>query len=140
MLWDATRPVENTQAATVLVTPPIRNSRSLDGHRRFTQRTRSTSPTAQSRHSERQRERSNSRDRQHRQDLTIARGGESRLRDTIFLRAKKQLVLAGLSAETTQAATFLSVILPNQRPRSLDGRREISQRAALQALLDLHTA
>lgn len=117
---DSTRPVENAQGATALfVIPPIRNLRSSDGSRRLIRRGRSASPTTHSHRLGRQRERSDSRSRQRRQDLTSARGWESRRRDSIFPGAVQQLPPAVPSAESTQAATASSVTSPRQRSRSL---------------------
>jgi len=140
-----TRSVENTDSAVTSI-PPMRNSRSPDGHHRFTRRGRSASPTTHSHRSRRPRERSNSTGRQRRRDLTSPRGG-----DTIFPEAVQQL----LPVERTQAAAVSSEDVSTEdmeivswapppagplvenahtaiapRSRSLDGRHNISRRSA----------
>jgi hypothetical protein len=127
-------------------------SRSLDGRHNISPGGRSASPTTHSHRSGRQRERSDSTDRQRRRDLTSVRSGDSRIRDTIFPGSAQQLLPAGPPIESTQAATVSEDVsiedmemvpwappsagqLVNKartavasRSRSLDGRRKITQR------------
>jgi hypothetical protein len=110
--------VENVRTTTDLsVIQPERRSRSLDRHRKFIRRGRSASPITQSHRSERQRERSSSRDRQGRREFTNVRSGESRMRDSVFPGAVQQLTGPPV------AATVSSVTPPNQSSGSLDRRR-----------------
>lgn len=110
--------VENVRTTTDLsVIQPKRRSRSLDGHRRFIRRGRSASPITQSHRSKRRKERSSSRDRQGRRELTSVRSKESRMRDSIFPGAVQQL-------PGPAAATVSSVTPPNRSSISLDRRRK----------------
>jgi hypothetical protein len=98
-----TRPVENMHSvAATSVTLPRRRLTGPDVRRITSRRGRSASPTTQSRR--RERDRSNSPNRQRRRDSTSPRGGDARIRDTLFPGAVQQLI----PAESTQAAAVSS--------------------------------
>jgi hypothetical protein len=142
-------PSAGPQNAHTAIAP---RSRSLDGRHNISRRSRSASPTTHSHRSGRQRERSDSTDRQRRRDLTSARSGNSRIRDSIFPGSAQQLLPAGPPIESTLTATVSEDVsiedmemvpwappsteqLVNKartdvasRSRSLDGRRKITQR------------